>query len=292
VSELVIRLRDVYRKPLSDRVDVVVTAHRTGRLVGQATDKPGTAIIRVPDLVPTEVYALKIFPSRHRAVGRFVQMSAKAKTEVEIVCPADPRRVLSIMPPPFGALTATARAILEASSLEHPPTNTSGQSLYESTELSFAQRAGLLNLLAKMQNTPLPDGSTVLDHVDSFYRVRGDRVFASVALALRDLVKTGVASQLFNIVDGSLHKADPDFQLVDSYKTPDPYGNLQITFFASLNPPLRFTADIDIDDAQGIGHIFQVVEHAIAKTMTNPYDIHEILLHHQFLDPGYELVLT
>jgi hypothetical protein len=292
MSELAIRVRDVYRKPLGDRVDVTVRAHRTGRLVGQVIDKPGTAVIRVPDLVPTEVYVVTVFPSRHRAVGQFVHMSAKPRTEVEIVCPANPRRVLSIVPPLFAALTARARAILEASTLEHPPTNTSGQSLYDSTELSFAQRAGLLNLLAKMQNTPLPDGSTVLDHVASFYRVRGDRVFANVALALRDLVKTGVASQLFNVVDGSLHKADPDFRLVDSYKTPDPYGNLQITFFASLNPPLRFTADIDIDDAQGIGHIFQVVEHTIAKTMTNPYDIHEILIHHQFLDPGYELVLT
>jgi hypothetical protein len=292
VSELVIRVRDVYRKPLGDRVDVTVTAHRTGRLVGQAADKPGTATIRVPDLVPTEVYVVRVFPSRHRAVGHFIQMSGKPKRDVEIICPADSKRVLSIVPPPFSALTARARAILEASALEHPPTNTSGQSLYDSAELSFAQKAGLLNLLAKTQNTPLPDGSTVLDHVDSFYRVRGDRVFANVALALRDLVKTGVASQLFSLVDGSLHKPDPDFHLVDSYKTPDRYGNLQITFFASLNPPLRFTADIDIDDAQGIGHIFQVVEHAIAKTMTNPYDIHEILIHHQFLDPGYELVLA
>lgn len=292
MSELVVRLRDVYRKPLADTVDVTVTAHRTGRLVGQATDKPGTATIRIPDLVPTEVYVVRAFPSRHRAVGQFVQMGGKARTEVELICPADPKRVLSIVPPPYAALTARARAILQASTLEHPPLNASGKLLYDSAELGFVQRAGLLNLLAKMQNTPLPDGSTVLDHVDSFYRVRGDRVFANVALALRDLVRTGVASQLFDVVDGSLHKADPDFRLVDSYKTPDPYGNLQITFFASLNPPLKFTADIDIDDAQGIGHVFQVVEHTIAKTMTNPFDIHEILIAHQFLDPGYELVLT
>jgi hypothetical protein len=106
------------------------------------------------------------------------------------------------------------------------------------------------------------------------------------------LVKTGAAAQLFNRVDGSLHKPDVDFQLVDSYKTADPYGNLQITFFASLNPPLRFTGDIDIDDAAGIGHIFQVIEHAVKKTVTNPYDIHEILVYHQFLDPRYQLVLT
>jgi hypothetical protein len=229
---------------------------------------------------------------RHRAVAHFLQTGAGPRTELDIVCPADPRRVHAVVFPSYRTLGARARAVLEASVLEHPPRGVSGEALYTSPELADAPRAGLLNLLAKMGATPLPDGSTVLDHVDSLYRVRGDRVFANVALALRDLVKTGVDARLFRPVDGALHKPDPAFRLVDSYKTPEPYGNLQVTFFASLAPPLRFTADIDIDDAQGIRHIFQVIEHTLTDSTTSPYDIHQILVHHQFLDPGYELVLT
>jgi hypothetical protein len=292
LSELRVRLLDVYGKPLDDTVDLVVVAHRTGRLAARIAGKPGSRVIRVPDLAQGEVYLVKVFPLRHRAVAHFLGTGAGARIELEIVCPADPRRVQSIVPPPYEALAAHARAMLEASVLEHPPRNVSGAALYGSSELSDVQRAGLLNLLAKMEHAPLPDGGTVLEHVESLYRIRGDRIFANVALPLRDLVRTGVDAQLFRLVDGSLHKPDPAFRLVDSYKTLEPYGNLQITFFASVAPPLRFTADIDIDDAQGIGHIFQVIEHHVTGAQTSPYDIHEILIRHQFLDPGYQLVLA
>ena len=36
-------------------------------------------------------------------------------------------------------------------------------------------------------------------------------------------------------------------------------------------------------------HIFQVVGNWATGTPTNPYDIHEILVAYQLLDPGYEL---
>lgn len=292
MSEIRIRLLDVYGEPLADTVDVAVVAHRTGRPAARVTDKPGSRPIRVPDLAPNEVHLVKVYPSRHRAVVHFVRTSAGPRTDLEIVCPADPDRVQSIASPPYAALGARARVLLEASVLEHPPREASGEALYVSPQLSDVQRAGLLNLLAKMEHTPLPDGSNVLDHVESLYRIRGDRLFANVALALRDLVRSGVDAQLFRLVDGALHKPDPAFRLVDSYKTPEPYGNLQVTFFASLAPPLRYTADIDIDDAQGIGHIFQVIEHHVTGSRTSPYDIHEILVRHQLLDPGYRLVLA
>jgi hypothetical protein len=256
------------------------------------TDAKGSALIRIPGLAPLETYVVRVFPSRHRPVGHFVRGRPGARTDVELVCPVDPKRVLRIAPPRYDSLPERARAILEATTLEHPPLNVSGRALYESSELGDAAKAGLLNLLAKMGQTPLPDGRKVLDHVESLYRIRGDRLFANVAKALRDLVKTGVGAQMFKIVDGSLHHPDPDFMLVDSYKTLDPYGNLQITFFASLSAPLRFTADVDIDEAGGIAHLFHVLDHAITTTVTSPFDIHEILIQHQFLDPGYRLVLA
>jgi hypothetical protein len=63
----------------------------------------------------------------------------------------------------------------------------------------------------------------------------------------------------------------------------------QVTFFS--NPAtLDFKADIDIDDAAGLEHAFQVIGHLITDGDTNPYDIHEILVYRQLLDPGYTLV--
>jgi hypothetical protein len=190
--------------------------------------------------------------------------------------------------PPWSALPTRAQQALESSRLDHAPLNVSGQALYEA--LDDLPRAGLLNLVAKMGATTLLDGSTVLDHAQSFYRVRGDRVFANVAKGLRDLVRTAVDAHRFDSVDASLHQPPDRFRLVDSYKTvPDKYGNLQVTFFASVATPLTFRADIDVDDAAGIEHVFQVLGHWITGEGTHPYDIHEILLAHQGLDPGYRL---
>ena len=82
----------------------------------------------------------------------------------------------------------------------------------------------------------------------------------------------------------------PGFTLIDSFKTPDQYGNLQLTFSRNETTG-ALMADIDIDDAQGIEHIFQVVSHSITGIQTNPYDIHEIMLEYQKIDPGYTLIV-
>jgi hypothetical protein len=190
--------------------------------------------------------------------------------------------------PAFATMPARAQHVLESTRLEHAPLNVGGQALYDA--LDDIPRAGLLNLLAKMTATVLLDGSTVLDHVQSFYRLRGDRVFANVGKGLRDLVKTAVDARRFHLVDGALHQPPDRFRVVDSYKTiPDRYGNLQVTFFSSVATPLTFKADIDVDDAQGIAHVFQVLGHWLTGQPTHPYDIHQILVAYQGIDPGYRL---
>jgi hypothetical protein len=46
-------------------------------------------------------------------------------------------------------------------------------------------------------------------------------------------------------------------------------------------------ADIDIDDASGIEHVFQVLKNKLSGNPTHPYNIHEILVGYQHNDPGY-----
>ena len=46
-------------------------------------------------------------------------------------------------------------------------------------------------------------------------------------------------------------------------------------------------ADIDIDDANGLEHVFQVLRNRLSGNPTHPYNIHEILVGYQHLDPGY-----
>lgn len=286
-SRITLAFVDAYDEPLADRVDVLVRSQPRNRTLLERKDLDGRRPLTVTGLDPLEVCAVQVFPVRHRPVGRFLRPSPET---TRIPCPVDPERVSRVVAPAWTDLPARAQQILESSRLEHAPANASGRALYDA--LDDVPRAGLLNLVAKMGATSLLDGSNVLDHVQSLYRVRGDRVFANVARGLRDLVKTAVDARRFESVDGSLHQPPDRFRLVDSYKTvPDKYGNLQVTFFASVAAPLTYRADIDIDDAAGIEHVFQVLSHWITGQGTHPYDIHEILLAYQGLDPGYRLEL-
>ena len=71
-------------------------------------------------------------------------------------------------------------------------------------------------------------------------------------------------------------------------KTPDDYGNLQLTFFMKGD---ETRADIDIDDAAGLAHVFQVLGNWLSGRPTHPYDIAQILFKHQSVDPGYRFVV-
>jgi hypothetical protein len=147
--------------------------------------------------------------------------------------------------------------------------------------------AGLLNIACKTTATVFADGANALSLVRELRQIRGDRFFAVVDRLLREETVNSLSSGLFHKVSGSLHKLPPEFvgfQPDDSFKTDDHFGNLQLTFFRKGD---EFVADIDIDDAAGIEHVFQVLHNHFTGAPTHPYNIHEILVAHQHLDPGY-----
>jgi len=85
-----------------------------------------------------------------------------------------------------------------------------------------------------------------------------------------------------------LHRPPDGFTSAQSFKTFDRYGNLQLSFFSNGSD---WAADINIDDAGGLEHAFQVIRNFVAHRPTHPYDIHEILVSFQKIDPGYRLVV-
>lgn len=295
MATIPIRFMNASREPLEDNVDVIVTAVRTSDEVVRKKDHDGRRKLRISGLTGNESYLVRAFPVRHRPVGQFVLAPAGNKAaDVELYCPVDPQRATATFPI-YAGLEPTLQAVLERSTLERdasspplPIAGSPGQSLYES--LMPIERAGLLNLFCKMSHVAV-GGFTTWDFVTDLYRVRGDRIFANVAVEFRDRVKNAVAGGTFTEVDSSLHTPPPGFDRAKSFKTRDRYGNLQLTFFASTTAPLAFKLDADIDDAGGIEHAFQVLDHWITHGETHPFDIHEILTFYQRLDTGYELVV-
>jgi len=138
------------------------------------------------------------------------------------------------------------------------------------------------NIEAKLRHTVV-GGSPLFDLVTEEISVRKDRVFYQVSAEMANVLeRTGAVGA----VSGSLHDPPAGFESVASYKTPDDRGNLQITLFRRGN---RWRADVDIDEAAGIRHGFEVLRNHLTGHKTHPYDVHQILVWYQGIDPGYEL---
>ena len=291
MANITVRLLDAIHKPLDDVVDLDVVEASSGRTVATRRAVDAGRTIRVTDLRPATVYRVNAYPLRHRPVGALALPGEKA---VELVTPIVPSRVVEVDFPAFARLPRRLRDVLDRSALERDEPDAEsrnvpspGSILYDG--LSNEPRAGLLNLFTKLSATPL-GAANAWSFVSDLFRVRGDRVFANVHQTFRDAVKTAESAGAFESVSGSLHKPPPGFAPAGSFKTTaERYGVLQVTFFASETAPLRFKADIDIDDAGGIGHVFQVLRNHLTRSATHPYDIHQILCYSQRLRPPYAL---
>jgi hypothetical protein len=284
MSDLHIHFRDARRQPLNDSLDVRVVESATNVLKGSKRNVSGRKVLVIKGLLPGQPYVITALPKRYRPVGQIVMMPPQGKADVHLHFPLHPDHVQATFQP-YAQLEADLRDVLERSAVES--TTATGRALYDA--LQPTERAGLLNLYCKMRAFGFDAQHSVWSAVDRLYRIRPDRIFAEVDVALRDRVKTAEAEGRFREVSGTLHTPPPGYRSASSFKTDERYGNLQLSFFASEDAPLRFKVDADIDDAAGIGHTFQVLRNWVSSGTTHPYDIHQILVYRQEAFPPYDL---
>ncbi len=288
-GSLRLRFFDVHGDRAKDNVNIflghTVLSHRWEKLRFRAT-----RTLTVKDLKATHgrSYRLMVYPNLYRPVSRFVQIREGRITPADIYLPAQPSRVVRILAPDYDELSPGLREVLKASNRVEGLEEKSGADLYGA--LDDTRKAGLLNIAAKMEATRFANDRTTLSYLHSLTRLRGDRFFADVEKELRDETINSISSGLFKNVSGTLHTPPPGYERSGSFKTFNHYGNLQLTFFVKPQT-LEFRVDADIDDARGIEHVFQVVRNVFTGG-TDPYDIHQILLLHQKIDPGYRLELA
>lgn len=231
-------------------------------------------------------FRFEIRSVQYRPVRRFVTVYAD-KTESFTVA-IDPKAVSDsgVRFPRFNQLDSRLQDLLNASAAVEGRENVIGAALYDGLE--NIPKAGLLNIHAKAVRTLFAEENSVADYLTGLRRLRGDRIFSFVKPELRDRVKDAVSKGVFSPVSGALHAPPPEFRLVDSYKTEDRAGNLHLTFFQHVDR-LEFIADLDIDEASGFAHVFEVLGNALTGKATHPYDIHQLLLRTQRIDSGFRL---
>lgn len=284
--KLQLDLVDVYGKSLGEKVDILLR-HQVLNETKKAS-KPANAQVIIPGLrgAPQGRYKIDIDPPSYQYVSQFVNMGSGGITKARFQFPIDPAKVKKVNFPAYANIHAHLKPVLEVSDNVLGFSGKKGKDLYDS--IDDIRRAGLLNIAAKSAATPLTNGKTVLSYITKLNVIRGDRFFCAVSKELRQETKNSIAQGLFHKVNGSLHDPPPGFEPAESFKTGDHYGNLQLTFFVKDE---EYVADIDIDDAAGLEHIFQVVRNKLSGEPTHPYNIHEILVAHQKLDPGYTFVV-
>jgi hypothetical protein len=287
MGALLVRVSNAQRQPLDDSIDVFIASTRTDTTVAEARGVSGLAAVRFERLTEGQPYVVKIFPKRHRPVAQFAFPGPDDNpTLVHLFSPLDPEKVRSVTFPQYGGLDPELTRVLGASRVTG--LDGQGEALY--SKLSDLQRAGLFNLFSKMHSFGFDDRRTVWTFVDTLFDVRADRVFCNVQQGLFDLVEAAASAGRFHVVSSKLHEPPVGLAHAGSFKTEEPYGNLQLTFFGSLASPRTYQVDADIDDAAGVGHVFQVMRNWITKGTTHPYDIHEILAFRQDVTLPYDLV--
>ena len=242
---------------------------------------------------PGTLYAVRLSADGFKPYAFFQLMKPGARnlpSEAQIRLMANPKQVGDITAAAFADLPPNFRRGLERAEMielaaeDRDLVGLSGAALYEA--MGPMRKASLLNLVAKGRH-----GSA--DRIASFVRapaiLRQDRCFAEVDPALHDKL---VRSDAYKSAPAALHMPPPGFAIMDSFKSRDAHANLQVTFMQQIDADVVW-ADIDIDEASGFEHGFEVIRNALVDRRTNPYLVRELLLlsiDRQPIDPGYDLV--
>ena len=242
---------------------------------------------------PGTLYAVRLTADGHKPYAFFQLMKPGASnlpSEARVRLMVNPKKVSSIKAARFADLPATFRRALEGAVMvelaaeDRDLLGLSGVALYDA--MGPMRQASLLNLVAKGLHRSS-------DRIASFVRtpaiLRQDRCFAEVDPALHAKLSR---SDTFKSAPATLHKPPRGFAVMNSFKSRDPHANLQVTFMRQIDSDVMW-ADIDIDEASGFEHGFEVIRNAVVDGRTNPYLVRELLLlalDHQPIDPGYDFV--
>ena len=274
---------DVYKKRIPEKIDIMLRHRVLSQF--KRVSRNGANLMEVKGLFgdPQGAYQLDVDPPSYQFVSNFINMKSSGITSMSLTLPIDPEKVRKVNFPTFASLDAVASALLSASADVLKFEGKKGKALYDAIDDPI-RKAGMLNIFAKCGATGFGNGRSVLSHILELKELRGDRFFAVVTKELRSETKNSIANGLFHSANQSLHDPPPGFTAQGSFKTADHYGNLQLSFSAKED---EWRADIDIDDAGGFEHFFQVLRNKLSGKPTHPYNIHEILVGTQQLDPGY-----
>jgi hypothetical protein len=233
------------------------------------------------------MYRIMLTPTNYQIIQFFLRITeGETVSRDPVIFPVNAAKVVGIDAPPLEGLPAPLQTFLGAAELDAFRNDAGGlmqgKALYDA--LPPLLKAALLNLYTKSTATVLGDGQPVFASLGAMIKLDQDRVFVKTGAGL---LEETMQDTFFHLVDDSLHQTIPPYKIFTSYKTRDAHGNLQLTFSRNGDTGNDYLVDMDIDEAQGFQHIFEVLQNAITSSLTNPYEVREILVADQNLQPLY-----
>jgi hypothetical protein len=242
--------------------------------------------------VPDGEYRVEVDPAGVSSQRSTVVVRDGAAKRIDVVARGvsiDAKDVRAVAFPPYDALPDALRSRLEASTAVTGFPGTSGRRLFEA--LSDLQRAALFNIFAKASQVRFPASDrSAWDYVTALTDVRSDRVFATTDVAMHDEIRASTVSGLVSEVPAALHQPPLGFSVANSYRTREKAGSLQITVFRGLDNDAQMTVDMDIDINSGASRVFGIISRTLTRSIVHPYDVQQVLISTQLLDPGYRLI--
>jgi hypothetical protein len=227
---------------------------------------------------PGTMYEVRASMPHHRKYAFFqlIQEDRDNTASDDVEFWVKPGDVKDIQAPAMANLPSTVQTMLDQATMivdkpeDRDLVGLSGTALYKA--LGPLRKACLLNIAKKASDATTADNC--LPSFGDLLIVRQDRLFARVAPGLREQLR---AAEMFKSAPGALHEPPPGFSPpLESFKSKDPHANLQVTFMTELATG-GLAADIDIDEASGIEHGFEVIRNATFKKRTNPFLIREFM---------------
>ena len=206
----------------------------------------------------------------------FVNVPANGTLTIRELMFVDPRKAKPVFPS-FTKLPEDVLGVLKRSKWKAADWD----------ELAPEKKAGLMNIYAKARTVKLSATDTAVKHFTKLQDVLPARIFVFADAALLPAVEAVPA--ILDPRNGALHEFPPPFELKSSFKTRDNAGNLQLTFGQDTSGEGITLVDADLDDHAGVEHWIDVFRHKLTGEDTHPYNIHEILMAFQGIDPGYRL---
>jgi hypothetical protein len=289
-ADVLVNLRDVFGETITDEVEITFFNQKVQSLNQKFPVQFNGARVRLQGVPAFPLGLAQVFikPKRYRSKSIFVNVMPGEENSINEDFFVDPdfAQPRSMEFQDLAAKTYGGRLlqILQDSGIGEAQWNA----------IDPRNRATILNLSAKMLKETTSAGRSLITLVNTINEsLLTDRLRARIYSDVDDNLLNELKNfpEKFRSVSGVLHDFPDGATPVtgpNSFKSNDAAGNIQFTFARKVEA--GFEADIDLDDHSGVQHAADVLKHKIRQKDTDPYDIHEILIFFQHLDPEYSLL--